>query len=318
MPDGARWARRLAVGLLVIVSGAAQLVCGGTLALAAEFAGTPSPQAHGTGHDAEWLGHAWVDGRKTQSDVDKLAEQLRGTGVHDLYVHAGPFSNDGTLDPALRPQARWLTHALHTAMPDVRVQAWLGAHPVPGQLDLASTPTRAHILAAATQLLDEGFDGIHYDFEPVGDGDEDLLSILRLTHEMTRPRHAALSVSATRSEPWPRFAAALSLVQVNIPIWSYDTGLIDEAAYGGYVRRATESALRSVPANVGLLIGVPVYDDRTLYHHPDVETLTAALRGVRLAKAATTRELGVALYVDFTATPDDWSTYRREWTDVGS
>jgi hypothetical protein len=334
MPDGARWARRLAMVLAVVVTAVAQVVCVGTLTLAAEFAGTPRAEARGTGHDAEWLGHAWVDGRKTMSDVDRLAEQLIQTGIRDLFVHAGPFSDDGSLDPALRPQARWLIRAIHTTMPGIRVQAWLGAHPVPGQLDLASPQTRARVLEASGQVLDDGFDGIHYDFEPLVDGNEDLLSMLRQAHEMTRQRHVVLSVSATRSEPWPGVGAALA--RLGLPLWSapylhqvassvdqvaimaYDSGLIDEASYGGYVRRTTQSALREVPAGVELLIGVPVYDDRTLYHHPSVETLRAALRGVRLALATTTRKVGVALYVDFTVTPDDWTTYRREWTDPGS
>jgi hypothetical protein len=51
--------------------------------LVAEPAGEPSPAARGTGHDAEWLGHAWVDGRKSPADVDALAAALRGfDGVH--------------------------------------------------------------------------------------------------------------------------------------------------------------------------------------------------------------------------------------------
>jgi hypothetical protein len=37
-----------------------------------------------------------------------LAAALRGTGIHDLFVHAGPFRDDGTLDTGLRPRARWL------------------------------------------------------------------------------------------------------------------------------------------------------------------------------------------------------------------
>jgi hypothetical protein len=31
---------------------------------------------------------------------------LRGTGIHDLFVHTGPLRDDGTLDPGLRPRAR--------------------------------------------------------------------------------------------------------------------------------------------------------------------------------------------------------------------
>jgi hypothetical protein len=44
--------------------------------------------------------------------------------------------------------------------------------------------------------------------------------------------------------------------------------------------------------------------------------MSAALRGLRLALGAhpPLRDFGVAGYVDFTATPADWSSYRRDWS----
>jgi hypothetical protein len=319
-----------AVGCLVL------LLAVGFVALQVEGTGTPAPAAHGTGHDAEWLGHAWVDGRRGQADVDRLAAQLRGTGIHDLFVHSGPFNNDGTLDSALRPKARWLVDALHAALPGVRVQAWLGAHPVAGQLDLHSSTTRAHILAAATQVLDDGFDGIHYDFEPVVDGDPGLLAILRETHPVTRARGVLLSLSASLIEPAPGIATMASWWVYPLAVWSpgylhelagnvdqvalmaYDTWMITQTTYAGYVRRATELALGAVPDHVDLFIGVPAYPDDTNAHHPDVEVMAAALRGVRLALGGRPprRVIGVSVYVDFTATAADWTVYHSGWADL--
>lgn len=313
------------------------LLAAGWVALLVEYSGTPDAAARSSGHDAEWLGHAWVDGRKGQPDVDRLAAAIRGTGIHDLFVHAGPFRDDGTLDPGLRPRARWLVGSLHTALPGVRVQAWLGAHPVPGQLRLDSPATRASVLDAVGQVLDDGFDGVHYDFEPVEDGNPDLLTILGATHQLTGRRHVTLSLSASFVEPLPGFAAGASLLPGTVAIWSpgylhrlalnvdqvavmaYDTGLLTQSTYGGYVRRATELALGAVPAGVALLIGVPAYHEDNLRHHRDVETMPPALRGVRLALGPhpPQRDFGVALYVDFTATPEDWASYRNDWADPG-
>jgi hypothetical protein len=327
--------KRLAAVALALLGWAAQLVVAGWLALAVQGSGSPSAAAHGTRHDAEWLGHAWVDGRKGQRDVDALAAQLRGTGIRDLFVHAGPFNDDGTLDPALRPQARWLVRSLHAALPGVRVQAWLGAHPVRDELHLDSTGTRAAVLASVGQVLDDGFDGVHYDFEPVEDGNGDLLTMLRATRTLTGQRHAVLSVSAVHPEPVPGMAACLDALPTDLNLWSggylhrvalevdqvalmaYDTALLSEATYAGYVRRATESALAAVPPEVALLIGVPAYHDENPTHHHRAETVAAALRGVRLALGAhpPTRDFGVAMYVDFAATPADWASYRRDWAD---
>jgi spore germination protein YaaH len=226
-----------------------------------------------------------------------------------------------------------LTGALHAALPGVRVQAWLGAHPIPGQLRLGSAVTRASVLGAVDQVLDDSFDGVHYDFEPVSEGDTDLLRLLNDTHALTRRRHAVLSISASLLEPWPAMAASVRTVTGRVAVWSagylhrvavevdqvafmaYDTTLWTETAYGGYVRRATEAALRAVPADVALFIGVPAYHDENLRHHRRAETMRAALRGVRLALGTSPpkRDVGVAIYVDFTVTAEDWANYRRDW-----
>jgi hypothetical protein len=228
------------------------LLASGCVALLVEDHGTPSAAAHGSWHDAEWLGHAWVDGRKQQSDVDGLAAAVRSTGIRDLFVHTGPFRDDGTLDAGVRPQARWLINALHAALPDVRVQAWLGAHPVPGQLHLDSPTTRGRLLAAVGQVLDDGFDGVHYDFEPVEDGNSDLVTLLAATHRLTRQRHATLSLSASMVAPLPGLAGVAAAPPSRLAVWSpgylhqlaqqvdqvavmlYDTGLPTSATYAGY------------------------------------------------------------------------------------
>jgi hypothetical protein len=69
-----------------------------------------------------------------------------------------------------------------------------------------------------------------------------------------------------------------------------------------------------VPPEVGLLIGVPAYPPSGILHRP-AENLATAIRGVRLAigEHPPEREFGIALYVDFTATEEDWSVYHRDW-----
>ena len=294
--------------------------------------GSVDTSIRSSGQDAYWLGHAWVDGRKSQADLDALVTQLKDTGIHDLFVHTGPFADDGTLDPGLRPNDRWLVQALHTALPGVRVQAWLGDVLSGHRMDLSSPQTRARILTGVTGVLADGFDGIHYDFEPVRDGNQSLLALLTATHSVTEAQHAVLSVATPALDRLPGLYLALKLLppqtqwttsylrQVadrvdQVAIMAYDSSLPSERAYRGYVRSQTEIALRTLPADVGLLIGAPAYHDHKINRFDFAETVSASISGVQLALAGRARErpVGIALYVDFTATSDDWASYRRNW-----
>ncbi len=68
-------------------------------------AGDPEPGTRTRGRAAVWLGHAWVDGRNGDAELASLARRIRGTGIRDLYVHAGPLRHDGTLPAKRHPRA---------------------------------------------------------------------------------------------------------------------------------------------------------------------------------------------------------------------
>ena len=89
-----RWPKRIALGLVLLLVLPA---LGAGIALRVNYAGDPGPGTQTRNRDALWLGHAWIDGRKGDAEVQALAEQLRDTGIRDLYVHAGPLEHDGTL-----------------------------------------------------------------------------------------------------------------------------------------------------------------------------------------------------------------------------
>jgi hypothetical protein len=299
-------------------------------ALQVKGSGTPSPMAHGRGHDAVWLGHGWVDGRRTGADVRDLAARLRATGIGDLFVHTGPLRLDGGLDPARHPRAAWMLKALHAALPGVRVQAWLGQKVDTGHLRLDDPVVRDRILGAARQVLDLGFDGVHYDLEPVPDGSPAFLDLLARTRALTGTR--VLSVATPQVEPAPLIAAVgnpiighdkwwtphyltkVAHLADQVAVMSYDTALPLRTWYAGYVRMETETALRAVPPSTGLLIGLPAYRTDDMGHHASAETVAAAIRGARLGLGTSPRNtFGVALYADFTATDADWRTYHHHW-----
>ncbi|WP_323135514.1 glycoside hydrolase family 18 protein [Streptomyces beihaiensis] len=300
------------------------------------------PIAEGTGattrhRDAIWLGHAWVDGRKSDADITALARRLRTTGIRDLYVHAGPLEHDGTLPASAHPRAGHLITAVHRELPGVRVQAWLGdvlATEGPDGMRLERPATRAAVVRSARQVLDAGFDGVHFDLEPVHSGDRHYLDLLGTLHGLTGARHAVLSVASHQIDPLPGLHAVAGVVtghpkwwsqaffgQVarrvdQIAVMSYDTMQQWRSTYGGYVAQQTSLALEVTPPTTDLLMGLPFFHENRFGHRGAAETVPAAVRGVRLGLTRTDvdrQRFGVALYVDFAATEADWRAYRRDW-----
>ncbi|WP_380284308.1 hypothetical protein [Kitasatospora purpeofusca] len=330
-----RWRKALVVAgaLLAVV---AVPVGSAALALRLQYVGDPSPEARTRGRDAVWLGHAWVDGRKGDADLAELARRLAGTGIRDLYVHTGPLEHDGSLPPAVHPRARWFTDAAHRALPGIRVQGWLGdeVKPEKDALDLEDTATRERVTASAGQVLDQGFDGVHFDMEPIRPGSKGWLDLLERVRPVTAGRGAVLSVAAPQIDPLPYqhnlgialtghgkwwdqayFAATARRVD-QIAMMTYDSSMPTEGFYGGYNAYQTELALEATPEDVDLLMGLPFYWEDKWGHWGRAETVSAGIRGIRLGLGRhdlQRRNFGVGLYVDFAATEQNWADYRREW-----
>lgn len=330
--------RRILLCVLVALAVPVLPVGSAALALRLQYTGDPGAEARTRGRDAVWLGHAWVDGRKSDADVAALGRQLAGTGIRDLYVHTGPLEHDGSLPPALYPRAAWFVEAVHRTLPGVRVQSWLGdvVKPEKAGLDLEDAPSRDRVTASARQVLDTGFDGVHFDMEPIRPDSDSWLTLLDQVRAVTAARGAALSVAAPQIDPLPGlhvlttgltghgkwwsqayFAETARRVD-QIAVMSYDTGLPVESLYGGYVAQQTVLALEVTPPEVDLLMGLPFFWEDKAGHYGSAETVTAAVRGVRLGlgrEAPGRQNFGMALYVDFASTPEHWSAYRRGWTD---
>ncbi|MGI5118471.1 hypothetical protein ACQEU5_02865 [Marinactinospora thermotolerans] len=318
--------------LVVVAVGAGAL-------LGMQYQGEPAEWARSGGDDAIWLGHAWVDGRNGEAEFRALAERVSNSGIRDLYVHTGPLAEDGTLDPELHPTAADFVDRVHEELPEVRVSAWLGQL-VPersareGRLELAEEETRANVVAAARTVMEIGFDGVHYNFEPLSSGDWNFLSLLEETRAAIG-EEAWLSSAVAQIEPIPGFRLLAKAVVGRDKYWStgyltrvaelvdqvaimtYDTGMPMERLYGGYVVHQTRMALDAVPEDVGLLMGVPAYDDEHVMRDPEAETMETATRAVRLGMSERLTEpregAGVAIYVDFEATDRQWDAYRDGW-----
>ena len=333
-----RWARH-AVTFATVV--AVLAVVAAATALRAQYAGNPAAAGRSRGHDAVWLGHAWVDGRHTAADLALLRSRLRGTGIRDLYVHTGPLAHDGTLDPKLYPAAASFIADVHRVLPGVRVQAWLGdvvARAGRPGLRLGDAAVRSRVRDSCRQVLYAGFDGLHLDMEPVPSGDPGFLTLLDSVHDLTEARGVPLSAAVPQIDPLPGLHTVAHLPfshpkwwaqsyfgQVarrvdQIAVMAYDTAMPATSLFGGYVAQQTGLALAATPHSTDLIIGLPGYHTENMGHHAYAETVAAAVRGARVALARHDRGrrmFGLSLYVDFHATAGDWAAYRDGWGTEG-
>ena len=284
--------------------------------------------------NAVWLEHRWLEKAQPVPAMEALLSTLAARGVLYVFPHLTPFDASGRLPPHSREQMRLFLEVSRRVAPDMKVLPWIGGVRVgwrrmrPGTLDLADLGQRQRIVAEIRGLIDEGFDGVHLNIEPLNDGNVDFLSLLQAVRSAVGPdkmlsisaiRPAPITLPVTRNFVWTsgyyeRLAAAVDQIVIMV----YDTGLPTAALYRRYVAYASRfmTATLGDQTHARVLLGVPTYDATGIMHRAQVETLDNALLGIvsglRGKPEGGTFE-GVALYAEWTTEPQEWAAYQRLW-----
>jgi hypothetical protein len=320
----------LRLGVLVAVAAAAGLVY-----FAYAPAGDTSPHPFNHDRNAVWLEHRWLERPHPVAEMEALFEKLRRRGIAYAFPHVIPFGAEGRLPPHDREQMRAFLAVARRVAPELRILPWVGGlragyrRQRPGTLNLSDLNQRQRIVAEVRGLVDEGFDGVHLNIEPIDDGNVDFLALLRALRPALGPGHT-LSLAATRPAPigvplapnfvWsPGYYARVAAVADQIVIMAYDTAIPTAPLYRRYLAWATASvtgALVASGSDARVLMGVPTYDDYGFMHRSGVETLPNALPGIvaglRGLGAGGTFE-GIAIYAEWTTDDADWAAYERYW-----
>lgn len=327
--------RRLALGIAVALAvGAAWAYRLATRSPPADLAPHPFNQDR----NAVWLEHRWLERHHDPLEMDALFERLAARGVLYVYPHIIPITSAGELPPHDREQMRAFLSTARRVAPAMKVLPWVGGLRVgykrmrPGTVDLSDLTQRQRMVAECRGLVDEGFDGIHVNIEPVDNGNVEFLSLLHALRTAVGPDRI-LSISATRPGPlslpmarnfvWTAdYYRRLGGVVDQLVVMAYDTALPTAALYQRYVSYAALSTTSTLARHgeVRVLLGVPTYDETGLMHRAGVETLGNALqgviRGLRGSDTGGTFE-GIALYAEWTTEDGEWSEYERVWRGGG-
>jgi hypothetical protein len=301
------------------------------------FAYSPAAAPGEKGPNALWAAHAWVGRAHAQKEYGALVDELRRHRISDVFFHVGPLSGDGAIPRRKYPNAADLIAEIKARAPAIRLHAWIGQveRRGGGPLDIADLATRARIVQTAADFVDLGFDGIHYNIEPIYSGDPNILALLEETAPVTRDRGKLLSLASDELSPFPGAEFLARLVVFRAGLWSadyyravaarvdqvavmmYDTALPFDWLYGSAVAWETYRLVDLLGSTVTLFIGIPSYEDRRPGFDPEAENLTSALRGVKIALHHGTppswERFGVAVYARWTTDDAEWATYRRDW-----
>jgi hypothetical protein len=301
----------------------------------------PEPVARGTEANALWARHQWVGEPHSDAEYRALGTLLKRNRITDVFFHAGPFEPDGTVPAAKYRYARQLIGAMREYAPGVRAQAYLGQIRMvdgKGVIDLDDAAVRARVVRTDAVFLDLGFDGIHYDFEPIYPDDHAFLTLMDRTRELTRSRGKVLSVALEQPtlldaaqpvykallprggtswhyppRPTKDFLRAVAGRADQVAIMTYDVTLPTRALAGWHFARHTRMTLELIGDRTTVFMGVPTY--RPLVEWS--EDLSVALRGVRRGlddlKRPPKRPYGVGVYADWTTDSEEWARYRAVW-----
>lgn len=289
---------------------------------------------HDRGRNALWLQHGWLgddawfarnhrDPSRFRSPeaVRRLAVQLRAHGVTDVFPHLCPVGDDG--GPAAVDDAQVERFLDGTA--GLRVMPWVGGvferHVFPDD-----PAFRRRFAARVRALLDAHprLAGVHLNVEPWPSGHAGMLALLAAVRAQLPPG-AVLSVAGypppTRWQPdleihWePAYMARVARESDQLAVMMYDTGIVIPKAYESLMARWTRDELGATRGRA-LLLGLPAYTDAGVgWHHPWVENLAHALRGVHagLPDVLPPQYQGVALYAEWELDDAEWQTLRAEF-----
>ena len=316
-------------GLVLLVAAAA--------AVWAAFAPAGDAAPHPFNHDrnAAWLEHRWLERTHTEAEMEDLFATLSHRGIAYVFPHLIPFNGAGRLPVHSRDQMRALLAVARRVAPDVKVLPWVGGLRAgwkrvrPGTIDLDDMGQRQRMVAECRGLVDEGFDGVHLDVEPIDDGNDEFLSLLQAVRTAVGPK-AILSVSTIRPGPFrlfiapnfvwtPEYYGRVGAFVDQVVVMAYDTAIPTASLYRRYLayaaRSVTEEMVHS-KARARVLVGIPTYDESGLMHRAGVETPENAILGVvaglRGVGGGGTFE-GVAIYAEWTTDESEWRTYERIW-----
>jgi hypothetical protein len=282
-------------------------------------------------HNAVWIGHEWVGEEKTEAEIKNLVDTLSDNAIDLVFVHTGPFESDGSVDRNLYLYAVDFLEKAQKYNSEIKYQAWLGQ--IRGKIDLSDVSVRENVAQEAvlmTQVI--GFDGVHFDIEPVWDEDLDFIETLKLSRE-AMPKEKNISVALAEFIPkslvwlteelelFENFNSEVNYENVaqyadQLVVMTYDTGINKDWLYRWLVKEQTIWLTRLLEGKE-VFVGIPAYEEVKEGFDPEIENVSNGMKGIvsglNNSRSKLENFAGAAIYSYWEIEEDEWEDYNNIW-----
>jgi len=283
------------------------------------------------GHNAVWIGHQWVGEQKSDKEIQDLVENLKNNEIDTVFVHSGPLESDGNIDPEIYKYSVDFVEKAKKFDQSINYQAWLGQ--IRRKIDLSSNEVR-HNIANQCMIMAQlvGFDGIHFDIEPVWDEDLDFIALLKDCRK-AMPEDKIISVALAEFVPesviwltenfhdFTNYNTEVNYQNVakyadQVVVMTYDTSIKDEWIYRWLVQ---EQIIRvtNLLGDTEVFLAIPAYEGNAEVFDPSVENVGNGLRGIikglNNLRSEEENFAGVAIYPYWEIDDEEWKIYQNLW-----
>jgi len=291
--------------------------------------------------NALWLGTEWTYADHSDAEIADLVKKLRDRQIGTVYAYVsylqfnGTWRNEDKFDKVTA-----FAKQFETAYPEGHLYGLIGvptsdaAHPP----RLSDVTLQQQVADLSKRVINDfGYQGIFIDAEPVWDGDQDFLALLRGIRAAVGikvPISAAVPPDWSPSNPtipvppliqpgteWKKeYKQSVALLVDHMAIMVFNSGLSSAADYSQWVAYQVKTfalAIAELNTNTDLLIGIPTFDAEPPGHDPAIENIDSAVQGVndglKQAGTAASYVKGLAVYADWTTDDTEWADFQKAW-----
>ncbi|PJF22666.1 MAG: hypothetical protein CUN56_04850 [Phototrophicales bacterium] len=301
--------------------------------------------------NALWLDSSWTYQSHDDEAVQDLVNHLRDYQITILYAKVSELNFDATWTglpqgrnqfDEVRETVRAFAAQLKSAAPDIQLYGVLSI-----RADLDADGYRLDdpvILERTAQFASQvvhsyGYDGVMLVIEPVWDGDTYYLDMIRAVRESIGDQKL-LAVAVPPD--WTPLVSDVPITDLIAPntVWSqeykqrvmltlidqlvvqaYNSYLTTQSDYAAWVAYQTQAYGQAVidlqQISLQILIGVPAYESIPPAHDANIETITAALIGIKQGESNLTAPVinGIAIYAEWGMTETQWQSFKSGWLE---